>query len=430
MRFFVIFLCFFSLFAAPNTKEKIADNKKNIQSNEELEKRLNKKLEDLANDILKGQDEVKDTTFKIDNLKIQVSELEENARIANVELNKLTTQNSGLIKEQIKIEENMLKIITQNFAYDLIVPKNYIESNESIIANEVLHLVTKNSQDEINKLAKDYSKTINQIKTQTGKIDAIKFDLKEFKNKQERLVALQNKQKKDLENLKKDKESYQKQLNDLQAQQNELRATLEKLSIIAKNEEEQKRRKEEEKARAQEIAKQEKQAKEQKVASNENTKDTKDTKDKTTAAANVRQVGSSYQNSSVRRYTGAKTIAPLDSFSLKQAFGDYTDPIYKIKIFNESVVLRSKTADATVKNVLDGKVVFAKETPVLKKVIIVENAAGIHTIYAQLSKIAPTIKVGSKIKKGYVIGRVERDLTFEVTQKNYHINPMELIASK
>ena len=429
MRFFMIFLCFFVLSlngAAPNTKDKIADNKKNIQSNEELEKRLNKKLEDLASDILKGQDEVKDTTYKIDNLKIQVSELEEHARLANVELNKLTTQNSGLIKEQIKIEENMLKIITQNFAYDLIVPKNYIESEESIIANEVLHLLTKNSQSEINELAKDYSKTINQIKTQTGKIDAIKFDLKEFKNKQERLIALQNKQTKDLEKLKKDKESYQKQLADLQAQQNELRATLEKLSILAKNEEEQKRRKEEEKARAEQIAKEQKAAKEQ-VASKEDSSQKSPAKQ---AATNVRQVGSSYQNSSVRRYTGAKTIAPLDSFSLKQAFGDYTDPIYKIKIFNESVVLRSKTTDATVKNVLDGKVVFAKETPVLKKVIIVENEGGMHTIYAQLSKIAPTIKVGSKIKKGYVIGRVERDLTFEVTQKNYHINPMELIASK
>lgn len=94
------------------------------------------------------------------------------------------------------------------------------------------------------------------------------------------------------------------------------------------------------------------------------------------------------------------------------------------------MVLRSTTPDATVKNVLDGKVVFAKDTAVLQKVIIMENTDGIHTIYAHLSKIAPTIKVGSKIKKGYVIGRVERDLTFEVTQKNYHINPMELISAK
>jgi len=141
----------------------------------------------------------------------------------------------------------------------------------------------------------------------------------------------------------------------------------------------------------------------------------------------VRQIGSSYQNSRVKKYRGKKTIAPLSSFTVKRKFGQYTDPIYKIKIFNESVVLTSKIKNAKVKNVLNGKVVYAKDTAVLDKVIIIENSYGIHTIYAHLSKIAPTIKVGKKIKKGYVIGRVEDDLSFEVTQKSYHINPLELI---
>ena len=142
----------------------------------------------------------------------------------------------------------------------------------------------------------------------------------------------------------------------------------------------------------------------------------------------VRVIGTSYQAGNVKRYSGSKTIAPLDKFSVKQKFGDYVDPVYNIKIFNESVVLRSATTDARVKNVLAGTIVFAKETPVLDKVVIVENGNGIHTIYAHLDKIAPTIKVGQKVKKGYVIGRVKQDLTFEVTQKNYHINPLELIA--
>jgi len=141
----------------------------------------------------------------------------------------------------------------------------------------------------------------------------------------------------------------------------------------------------------------------------------------------VRQIGSSYQNSRVKKYKGKKTIAPLDSFTIKRKFGRYTDPIYKIKIFNESVILTSKIKNAKVKNVLNGKVVYAKNTAVLDRVVIVENSYGIHTIYAHLSKIAPTIKVGKKIKKGYVIGRVEKDLSFEVTQKSYHINPLELI---
>ncbi len=120
----------------------------------------------------------------------------------------------------------------------------------------------------------------------------------------------------------------------------------------------------------------------------------------------------------------------MDGFTVKRRFGDYIDPIYKIKIFNESVVLASTKADATVKSVLNGKVIFAKDTASLEKVVIIENSDEIHTIYAHLSKIAPTIQVGQKIKKGYVIGRVENDLTFEVTQKNYHIDPLELIGAK
>ena len=298
------------------------------------------------------------------------------------------------------------------------MPKNYIESEESIISAEILNSLTKDSQNQVNKIAKDYSKTINSIKSQTDKIGAIKLDLAEFRSKQNKLIALQTKQKKDLAKLKSDKDSYEKELSTIQAEQDELRKTLEKLAIIAKNEEE-------EKARAQQKAKLE----EAKKAKN-NEKSASQTSSKTTAKNDVRQIGSSYQMSQVKRYTGAKTIAPLEKFTLKQAFGDYTDPIYKIKIFNESVVLRSAFRDAVVKNVLDGKVVFAKETSLLQKVVIVENKDGIHTIYAHLSKIAPTIKVGARLKKGYVIGRVEQDLTFEVTQKNYHINPMELIASK
>ena len=139
-------------------------------------------------------------------------------------------------------------------------------------------------------------------------------------------------------------------------------------------------------------------------------------------------MGGGYQTSSVKKYSGEKTIAPLDSYTVKQKFGNYVDPIYNIKIFNESVTLRSTTPDAKVKSVLNGKVVFAKATPMLENVVIIENENGIHTIYAHLSQIAPTVKVGSVVQKGYVIGRVRNDLTFEVTQRNYHIDPLEMIS--
>ena len=405
-----------TLFAAGTTANKTQSAKQNLKTKVEQEKRLNKKLDELAKSILSGEENVKTTAEQISALSVQVKELESSAKAADASLNTLIAQNKDLVAEQKRIEASLLAIISKRFAYDLIVPKNYIESEESIISAEILNSLTKDSQNEVNKIAKDYSKTINSIKSQTDKIGAIKLDLAEFRSKQDKLIALQTKQKKDLAQLKSDKDSYEKELSAIQADQEELRKTLEKLAIIAKNEEE-------EKARAQQKAKLE----EAKKAKNNEKLASQSQK---TAKNDVRQVGSSYQMSQVKRYTGAKTIAPLEKFTLKQAFGDYTDPIYKIKIFNESVVLRSALSDAVVKNVLDGKVVFAKETSLLQKVVIVENKDGIHTIYAHLSKIAPTIKVGSRLKKGYVIGRVERDLTFEVTQKNYHINPMELIASK
>ena len=405
-----------TLFAAGTTANKTQSTKQNLKTKAEQEKKLNKKLDELAKSILSGEENVKTTAEQISALSVQVKELESSAKAADASLNTLIAQNKDLVAEQKRIEASLLAIISKRFAYDLIVPKNYIESEESIISAEILNSLTKDSQNEVNKIAKDYSKTINSIKSQTDKISAIKLDLAEFRSKQDKLIALQTKQKKDLAQLKSDKDSYEKELSAIQADQEELRKTLEKLAIIAKNEEE-------EKARAQQKAKLE----EAKKAKNNEKLASQSQK---TAKNDVRQVGSSYQMSQVKRYTGAKTIAPLEKFTLKQAFGDYTDPIYKIKIFNESVVLRSALSDAVVKNVLDGKVVFAKETSLLQKVVIVENKDGIHTIYAHLSKIAPTIKVGARLKKGYVIGRVEQDLTFEVTQKNYHINPMELIASK
>ncbi len=398
MKFLLFITLIFCTLFASNVSEKIKDQKNSINSAKKLENQINKKLEELAKDIIAGNKDVQNTAKQISELSKQVEALEDSAHSANVELDKLTSQNGELIKSQKDMELRMIKIISEDFAYDLIAPNDYSESQDSIIATEILLNLNSVMNSEFKKLAQDYEKTTNLIKSQSKKIESIKFDLREFRQKQASLKALQAKQKKNLEILNQDKAIYSKKLNDIKKQQNEMRKTLESLQILA--------------------AKPKEEPKEQTQTKN------------TVKSDDVRMIGSSYQAGNVKRYKGAKTIAPLDKFSVKQKFGDYVDPVYNIKIFNESVVLRSDTTDARVKNVLAGTIVFAKQTPILDKVVIVENSNGIHTIYAHLDKIAPTIKVGQKIKKGYVIGRVKQDLTFEVTQKNYHINPLELIAMK
>lgn len=398
MKFLLFITLIFCTLFASNVSEKIKDQKNSINSAKKLENQINKKLEELAKDIIAGNKDVQNTAKQISELSKQVEALEDSAHSANVELDKLTSQNGELIKSQKDMELRMIKIISEDFAYDLIAPNDYSESQDSIIATEILLNLNSVMNSEFKKLAQDYEKTTNLIKSQSKKIESIKFDLREFRQKQASLKALQTKQKKNLEILNQDKAIYSKKLNDIKKQQNEMRKTLESLQILA--------------------AKPKEEPKKQTQTKN------------TVKSDDVRMIGSSYQAGNVKQYKGAKTIAPLDKFSVKQKFGDYVDPVYNIKIFNESVVLRSDTTDARVKNVLAGTIVFAKQTPILDKVVIVENSNGIHTIYAHLDKIAPTIKVGQKIKKGYVIGRVKQDLTFEVTQKNYHINPLELIAMK
>ena len=96
-------------------------------------------------------------------------------------------------------------------------------------------------------------------------------------------------------------------------------------------------------------------------------------------------MGSSYQSTKGGRYTGKKVPGPLDSFRVVKQFGPYTDPIYKIKIHNDSVTLRSNNPDALVKNIMDGKVVFAKEVAALGNVVIVQHDGNLHSIYAHLS---------------------------------------------
>lgn len=386
---FLLFLFSFSVLFA----NEIAQKQKDIKENERIVKQLSKKLEDLASEILDNEKNLKKIASEISTLTSKTSKLESSVKTQIKALEQLNAQNKDLLQNKNKIEGKIIDLIAKDFAYDLAIPKNYIESEDSIIALELVGVLDKIFKEEFYQISKDYEDISKKIEEKQTQITTINSNLKAYKDQIDELKNLRKKQEQEIAKQKTDKEIYTRKLSNLQAQQQELRKTLNKLKIIKEKEEEKLAQKKEDKK----------------------------------PSSNVKQVGSSYQTSSVKHYSGPKTIAPLESYTVKQKFGNYIDPIYNIKIYNENVVLKSDSANAAVRNVLDGKVVFAKATPTLKQVVIVENKDGIHTIYAHLDKIAPGVKVGRNIKKGYIIGRVESDLTFEVTQKNFHINPLEMI---
>lgn len=380
-----IWLCFLLLlsFACAN-----AVSEKNLKENERIRAQLNKKLEDLAKDITNSEKNLKNLATQINSASVEANKLEKGVKSYSQELVSLNAQNQNLLKDRNSMENKFVSLIAQDFAFDLSVPSGYAESDEGFIVYEILLSFDGVLKDELNKLSLDYKKNSKLIDEKQGKINEMNSNLKQYNAQLSKLEKLKQKQIEEIERQKVDRNIYTKKLEDLQKQQNEIRKTLADLNIVKKEQ--------------------------PKTSAN--------------SATNVKQLGSSYTGSLVKRYSGKKTIAPLESFTIKQRFGNFTDPIYNIKLFNENVILRSKSPDARVKSVFDGKIVFAKYTNLLQNVVIVEHSGGIHTIYAHLYQIAPTAKVGKRVKKGEVLGRVKNDLSFEVTQEKFHINPLELIS--
>ncbi|WP_024955516.1 murein hydrolase activator EnvC family protein [Sulfurospirillum arcachonense] len=400
---FVIVALHVVLFSAISVEKKISKNQKDLKLKSKVERSIARKLNDVAQDILKEEKNLNNIKSKIEGLGKNIAKNQNVVKDKEINLKDLTKQNLTLLAKKKDLEEKIVKVIAEDFSFYLISDKGYLDSVESILVDETVDKIGIIIQKEFAKLSHDYDRINKKIDVQNSQIKDIKASIKSLKNQKVELSGLEKSKVKSIKKLDSQRASYRKRLLDITNERNEIRATLKKLKIIKAKEDAAEKR-----ARLAALKKAQKDG-------NINGKMT------------VRQIGSSYQNSRVKKYRGSKTIAPLDSFSVKRKFGAYVDPIYKIKIFNESVILTANEKNAKVKNVLNGKVIYAKDTAVLDKVVIVENSYGIHTIYAHLSKIAPTIEVGKKIKKGYVIGRVEDDLSFEVTQKSYHINPLELI---
>lgn len=372
---------------------------------------LNVKMAQNAKAILKEKRSILKQQKQLQQLMLELGVKEKNYEAHKADLKKARNSQASLSDEQNKIEHELVFAISSNASLSMLLDDKRVISADSLITEEVLKNLTRQTQQEIAGLNNRYSSNTERIAMLEERISELKNSIAEIEYRRKELIKAQKINEKALKKLKKDKLQYKASVEKLLSQQNALQKTLVRLNII----------KEDRAKKARERAKAERErAKRAKARSTRKTVPSNNLPD-------VKKVGSSYQNIKTKRYRGRKTIAPLDSYRLVKKFGPYTDPIYNFKIFNESVSLKPKKQNAKVKNVLNGKVILAQNTALLNNVVIIEHSNGIHTIYAHLEKIAPTVKKGKKVKKGSVIGRVSDELMFEVTQKNYHINPMQLI---
>jgi murein DD-endopeptidase MepM/ murein hydrolase activator NlpD len=387
-----------SLAAKSDIDQQIKQTSKQISSFDEEYSSLHKKMAEVAKKILRQKRAILKQQKAIGKLMDELSEKEAGYEANKNELQELQKTQQALQKEQVEIEIELVDSVARTVSLSLLIDDERAVTAESLITEEILKELNLQTQNKIASLQKHFEQNTERIGDLEQRTHVLETAIAEIDKKRKKLLSSQQANKRALAKLTKNRESYKRSLNKLMDQKKELKKTLANLNIIKEDEAERAAREKERKSR---------------LASKN--------------LPSIKNVGSSYQAVRTKRYSGKKTIAPLDTYTLVKQYGPYTDPIYNIKIYNESVSLKPRRSDAKVKSVLNGKVILAQNTPLLDNVVIIEHSNGLHTIYAHLDRIAPTVKKGKRIRKGSVIGRVNNELMFEVTQNNYHINPMQLI---
>ncbi len=369
MRFLYIFIIALLLNAST-----LNTTKKELKSTSYKIAKMNKKLDLLAKEILKKQSQIVSLKQKETKIQKEIEKLQNELQNSNKTLNELNDLAKELKKNKEEIKTEVIKFISQN--YYLNTKEN--ESLNDLIFSEINEKALEIYSKQIALLLSKYKTLDKNLNLTNKKIETIKQKQNRLIEKRKELAKLKKKRLKELSLLKKQKADYKKRLLSMIKKQQNLRKKLQELKIVKK--------------RAPEI--------------------------------NVKKVGSAYFKPKTASYRGKKTIPPVYGKVVKK-FGSYIDPIYKIKIYNDSITIKTKP-NAIVRSIMRGKVVYVGNNGD-KKVIFIKHPGNLFSIYANLSKISPLLKKGSYVKKGQIIARVKDALEFEVTYKDKPINPLKVI---
>jgi len=420
-------------------------------------KKTNRKLDKIASDIKKAEAEVNALDNKLEKLSIEKEKTEKIYQLLKTELENSEATLAQTNSEIENAHHNFITLLSEQFSVIFAMKQFNTPTEKSIISYEVYKAYKAHNAQALQALKNKIATLEKNKKSKVEKRNTVKKSIAKFDKTRKTYMREKEKQVKLMAKLNSDEEKYQAKLQEIADKQGSLRSTLAKLNILHTQEVIEARKIAKARKEAMRLERQRlRKIRKAKIAARKKARKARAAiKLAKTAAAKraarakaaraekevarvqrkvgisserVRKVNSSYNREKFYRYTGAKTISPLpDGARLIKKFGTYVDPVYKIKIFNESVTLKATRKNAKVQNVLNGKVVFAGKSSMLGKVVVVAHSGKMHTVYAGLSKIAPNIRVGHKIKKGSVIGKVSRKLMFQATKNSKHINPMKLI---
>lgn len=422
-------LLFFSISTLySNTKNidaQISQSQNVLQQQQNIQSETNIKIQLLAKEINTQNEELSKVTTLIKELESAIANDQQKLTSAKDEIALLRKNANTLLQDKKNQEEAIVSTIINEFAISLGITHSSNKTLEELIDKEVYSLLLEHTLDEIKKLDVRYLHITQNQEENQKQIEKLQTFIDQNEKKRKELAALLAKQQQNIKNLESKHKEYQSQLQNIINKQNELTSLLQNLNILKKEE----TKKEQERLLAAKKAEEERQRRVSQSQTTNTTQTPIQSPNLESVDIQVRQLGSSVKGVETTRYKGAKTISPLSSYSITKNFGKYHDPVYKIELFNDSITLVPKSVDNKVYSVLNGKVVYIKQSNNLSdNTIIIEHANGLHTVYSNLEQISPTIEQNKLIKQGYAIGRVRDSLVFQAIINSAFVNPTELFG--
>ncbi len=388
--------------------KQISQSKSSLEDTKKERVLTNKQLQKIAARIKKISKEIEIYDKKLQKLDSYLKSEEKRYQKSVSEIEGIDKFIKELDKDIEEKRKEFAQMVSKQLGGVIAQNKTDEKNEKSIVLKEVYERYKDYNQKELLKLSRNIEQKNALKKNLLARRDAIAKSIKDVQE-QKRLYLKEKKKKQQLLNkLAAEEKEYSKKLKEIFRRQTVIRLTLTKLNLL--KEDALKAARERERTLKRKI----KALKHKKVSTVAVVKD-------------VKQYGTSYTKVPTYKYRGPKTIPPLKSPKIIKPYGTFIDQIYKIKTHSDSVTLISKVGDRRVYNVLNGEVAYIGQNSMLGKLVVIKHDNGLHTIYADLSKFSPFLKVGSRVKKGSVIGKVKRKLIFEATKNGQFINPVRLI---
>jgi len=398
----------------------IKESKSSLVATQKQKSITNRQLQKIAQKIKKLNEEIAGYDKKLDKLNSVLINARRKYQESMSEIKGIENIVSELDKDiEAKAKEFAKKLSRQ---LGSVVAQNQTSQKDekSVVLKEVYDKYKDYNQQELLKLSRNIEQKKALRKNLLARRDEIAKSIQDITKQQELYKKEKAKKEQLLAKLAVEERAYSKKLRDIFKKQTVARLTLAKLNLLKEESAKEARKREA-------ILKRRiKELKRLRLSRDNAIKAGKKVSYKPISIASVKQYGSSYTNNTYK-YRGPKTIAPMRGAVVTKRFGSFIDPIYKIKSHSDSVTLISKVNDNRVYNVLNGEVAYMGRNSMLGKMVVIKHANGLYTIYADLNKFSPLLKVGSKVKKGSVVGKVKRKLIFEATKNGKFINPARLV---